>query len=95
MRNSQAVSGDPAEQPPRGGTGGLGAPVWKNRLIRELALVLAIKLAALYGLWFAFFSEPARTVETPADVERALLGSPQARPHAPTPITTEDARHDR
>lgn len=29
-----------------------------RRLRREIVLMLAIKAALLYGLWFAFFSEP-------------------------------------
>jgi len=31
---------------------------WRMPLVRELALVLALKLCLLYGLWWAFFSEP-------------------------------------
>jgi len=28
------------------------------QLRREIALMLAVKVALLYGIWFAFFSEP-------------------------------------
>jgi len=30
--------------------------MWRDRLVRELGIVLVIKLAALYLIWRAFFS---------------------------------------
>ncbi len=30
--------------------------MWRDRLVRELGIVLVIKLAALYLLWRAFYS---------------------------------------
>jgi hypothetical protein len=32
--------------------------MWRDRLVRELGVVLAIKLAILYLIWRAFFSAP-------------------------------------
>jgi hypothetical protein len=36
-----------------------GSDTPRKLLGREIAIVLAIKLLALYGLWYVFFSHPA------------------------------------
>lgn len=55
--------------------------MFSNRLVRELALVLAIKLIALFALWLAFFSDPV-TPRLSADTvsETIIGGSTHSRP---------------
>jgi hypothetical protein len=56
----------------------------KKSLGREIAVVLAIKLAALYGLWYAFFSHPAvqdlAAGMSPDRVAAAVVGTPVPLP---------------
>ena len=53
-------------------------------LARSIALVLVLKALLLYGLWYAFFSQPqTRKMRLPtAQVERHLLAAPA--PTTPT-----------
>lgn len=37
--------------------------MFKNMLVRELAITLAVKLFLVWVLWFAFFSHPAEEVD--------------------------------
>lgn len=66
-----------------------GLPLWL-----EIALVLLIKLAALYFLWQAFFSHPqTKHMALPtATVEQHLLQAPQSAPQlssqSPSPPTS-------
>ena len=46
-----------------------------NPLLREIALILALKLLLLWGLWWAFVRE-AKVEANPSRVEALLLGSP-------------------
>lgn len=48
-------------------------------LLREIGVVVAIKLLALGALWLAFFS-PAERPPTSADIGRTLLERPAASP---------------
>lgn len=62
-----------------------------NRLIRDLALVLAVKVAVLYGLWVAFFSQPASVkAPTATQVSQALIGTPAVT----VPQHCKETRHD-
>lgn len=46
--------------------------MWHDRLVRELAIVLAIKLTVLYLIWRAFFSSPSPLPDE-TEMERVLL----------------------
>ena len=59
--------------------------MWKQAIVRELGVVLLLKLTALLLLWLAFFHQPNATTTTRQDVDRLLLGSAQP---AVTPPTT-------
>ena len=48
--------------------------LFSNRLVRELAVVLVIKLIILYTIWFAFFSEPVTPRMTADSVSESFLG---------------------
>lgn len=70
---------------------------WRNRPSRfmfEILIVLAIKVALLFILKYAFFDAPmAKHMQLPPDaVARALIG-PQAV-EAPSPTPSQGVRHD-
>ena len=48
--------------------------MWNQVLVRELAVVLVIKLAALYVIWLAFFHQPDTRELTNHEVGQLLLG---------------------
>lgn len=50
--------------------------MWKEHLVRELAVILVIKLVALYVLWLAFFSQPDEQALSEQQVGQRLLGEP-------------------
>jgi hypothetical protein len=57
-------------------------------LRREIALMLAVKVALLYGLWFLFFSEPQLKKMTEGmDPDRvaASIVSPNTTAQTPNP----------
>lgn len=47
--------------------------LFASPLIRELSLILVLKLSLLYGIWWAFFSEPPPEPSA-ASVSRAFVG---------------------
>ena len=50
-----------------------------NALVRELTVVLIVKVILLAGLWFAFFRGPSDSVQPVADgVATAIFGVPAA-----------------
>jgi type II secretory pathway component PulM len=51
--------------------------LWRRRLSREVAGLIALKLAALALLWWLFFSPAHRTL-VDADAAGRRLGMPQA-----------------
>ena len=59
-----------------------------RHLRREIALMLAIKAALLYAIWFAFFSEPQLPKMTegmdPGRVASTLI-PPKTTAHTPNP----------
>jgi hypothetical protein len=59
--------------------------MWNQPLVRELAVILLIKLAALYLIWFAFFSAHDERTLTPQEMGVYLLGESRApiAPHQP------------
>jgi len=57
--------------------------LFANRLVRELLLVMAIKLLVLYGLWFAFFRQPEVSPPTVEQVSAALAGTASPPVHRP------------
>jgi hypothetical protein len=70
--------------------------LWRRRLGREVAGLIALKLLALALLWWLFFSPGHRTV-VDADAAGRRLGVPPAAARAATtPVATvaADVRHD-
>ncbi len=65
----------------------------RRTLRREIVITLAIKLAVLYGIWFAFFSEPQLPKMTdgmdPDRVAATLISPSLERPPPPTPDRSE------
>ncbi len=57
---------------------------WSDSLVREIVLVLLLKLVMLYGLWLAFFQDPVREEALGAALDHALLGHSVASPRAPS-----------
>jgi hypothetical protein len=51
--------------------------MWKEAIVREIAVVLLIKLAALYAIWFAFFNQPDGQALSHHEVGLMLLGDTQ------------------
>jgi hypothetical protein len=49
--------------------------MWKDATVREIAVVLVIKLMLLYGIWTTFFHRPDERELTPHDVGHLLLGN--------------------
>lgn len=60
--------------------------MWKQAIVRELAVVLVIKLAAIYVIWSAFFSQPDQRELTHREVGQLLLG--ESRSATPPSSTT-------
>jgi hypothetical protein len=54
--------------------------LFANRLVRELFVVLAVKLLVLYGLWFAFFRQPDHQPLTIEQVSAAVAGGAAVHP---------------
>ena len=50
--------------------------MWNQPIVRELALILVIKLIALYVIWLAFFHQPGERELTHHEVGQRLLGVP-------------------
>lgn len=48
--------------------------MWNQAIVRELAVVLLIKLAALYVIWLAFFNQPDERELTHHEIGQLLLG---------------------
>jgi len=57
--------------------------LFANRLVRELLLVMVVKLLVLYGLWFAFFRQPDVSPPTVEQVSAALTGTVSPPVHRP------------
>ncbi|WP_281929955.1 cytochrome oxidase putative small subunit CydP [Methylocystis iwaonis] len=51
----------------------------RSTLRRELTLAIIVKVAAIFLLYFLFFSPAHRIHVTPADMAAALLEKPQPR----------------
>jgi len=51
--------------------------MWNQAIVREISVVLVIKLAALYVIWLAFFNHPDEQRElTHQEIGQFLLGEP-------------------
>lgn len=48
--------------------------MWNQTIVRELAVVLVIKLVALYVIWLAFFNHPDERELTHQEIGQFLLG---------------------
>lgn len=62
--------------------------LWRNRLAREITLILGVKFALIFALWFAFFRHPLDNDLDAAAVSRALLSGPAS-------VTTEQPKAPR
>lgn len=58
--------------------------MWKQVLVRELAAVLLLKLAALFVIWHAFFAQPDKPEVTDQMVGQRLLGDSRQSTTPPT-----------
>lgn len=58
--------------------------MWKQVLVRELAAVLLLKLAALFIIWHAFFDQPVKQEVTDQTVGQRLLGDVRQSTTPPT-----------
>jgi hypothetical protein len=56
--------------------------MWNQTIVRELALVLVIKLAALYVIWLAFFHQPDERELTQHEIGQFLLGETHSAVHS-------------
>ncbi len=54
----------------------------QNALAREITLVIVIKLAVLFALWYAFFRDPVDQRLTDAAVSRMIVGSEASIPRS-------------
>ena len=48
--------------------------MFKNSLVREIVVVLMLKLLLIFGLWYAFFRQPADREMTGQEVGQVLFG---------------------
>ncbi len=58
--------------------------MWKQVLVRELAAVLLLKLAALFIIWHAFFDQPVKQEVTDQTVGQRLLSGTHQSTTPPT-----------
>lgn len=58
---------------------GADAEWWRHPLVREIALVLTVKLALIFGLWWAFFDLPDAQHPGADQVGAHVAGPPAAR----------------
>lgn len=56
---------------------------WSNSLAREITLVLFIKLAFIFGLWFVFFRHPVEDRYAAESLGRVVFGSAPSVPAPP------------
>jgi hypothetical protein len=64
--------------------------MWNHAIVRELAVVLVLKLAALYVIWLAFFNQPDERELTHHEIGQLLLGEPRdgvTPQHQPNQLT--------
>jgi hypothetical protein len=60
--------------------------MWNQAIVRELTVVLLIKLTALYVIWLAFFNQPDERELTHHEIGQLLLGESRnsvTPPHQP------------
>lgn len=58
---------------------------WRNPLVREITVVVAVKLALIFGLWWAFFDLPDEQRVGEAQVGAHVAGTPATRIPEETP----------
>jgi len=54
---------------------------WQQPLTREIALVLAVKIALIFALWWAFFDVPDTARVGAAQVSAHVAGIERPAPH--------------
>jgi hypothetical protein len=52
--------------------------LWNHPLGREILVILGIKFALIFGIWWAFFSGPSLASLSPEQVRNAVLAAPPA-----------------
>ena len=58
--------------------------LWRSPLGREIVLILAVKFALMFALWFAFFRHPIDKGLDAAAVSRVVLGGESSAIHEST-----------
>lgn len=75
-------------RPDPGGAHSTADSVPHARLLPELALIVACKIAVVFTLWALFFNPSKRPQQSPETVADGVLGPAEAPPVAiPTPST--------
>lgn len=54
--------------------------LWQHPLGREILVILGVKFALIFGIWWAFFSGPTPASLSPEQVRNAVL-APQPDPN--------------
>lgn len=49
--------------------------IWSHPLSREILLILIVKIALIFAIWWVFFRAPDKPPLSPEQVSRALLES--------------------
>lgn len=49
--------------------------IWNHPLSREILLILMVKIALIFAIWWVFFRAPDMSPPSPEQVSRALLES--------------------
>lgn len=68
--------------------------MWNHTIVRELAVVLVLKLAALCVLWLAFFNQGGKPELTHREVGRFLLGESRDAVGTPGQFTQDKGAPD-
>jgi len=54
--------------------------LWRSPLAREITIILVIKFALMFALWFTFFRHPIDKSLDAAAVSRVVLGGQSSTP---------------
>lgn len=65
---------------------------WRIPLVREIGIILLVKLAILLTIKAVWFTEPTMPENGTERVSARLLGSPLAAPASPAPRHEEEPR---
>lgn len=65
---------------------------WRIPLVREIGIILLVKLAILLSIKAVWFTEPIVPVNGSERVSERLLGTPQTSPASPASLNEEEPR---